>query len=103
MKVQLMRSGGFGGIRLSAALNTEELSPQEAAQLRRLISESSFFDQQASLKSASSQPDRFQYRISVEEGERKKEIETDEAGMPERLRPLVDYLLGQARKGRGKK
>jgi hypothetical protein len=90
-------------VRLSAVLNTDELSSREAAELRRLISESSFFDLPASLKSASPGPDRFQYRISVEEGDKKKEIETDETRMPEPLRPLVDFLLDQARKGRERK
>lgn len=100
MKIQLTRSGGFGGIRLSTALDTASLPDGEAAKLRRLVSESAFFDQPASLRSLSPGSDRFQYRLSVEEGEKKKEIETDEAGMPKGLRPLVDYLVDQARKGR---
>lgn len=100
MKVQLTRSGGFGGVRLSTALDTDALPPGEAAKLRRLISESAFFEQPSSLKSSSSGPDRFQYRLSAEEGEEKKEIETDETAMPEALRPLVEYLIDQARKGR---
>jgi hypothetical protein len=100
VKIQLTRSGGFGGVRLSTALDTDALPAGEAAKLRRLISKSAFFDQPSSLKSPSPGPDRFQYRLSVEEGEKKKEIEADETGLPEALRPLVDYLLDQARKGR---
>lgn len=97
MKIQLTRSGGFGGVRLSAALDTDLLPDGEAAKVRRLVSESAFFEQPSSLKSPSPGPDRFQYRLSVEEGGEKKEIETDETGMPEALRPLIDYLIDQAR------
>lgn len=90
-------------MRLSVALDTEELSSEEAADLTRLLTESSFFEHKASLKSAFPKPDQFQYRISVEDGGRKKEIEADDTGLPENLCPLVDYLLDQARKGRGKR
>jgi len=104
MKVQFQRTGGFGGIRLSVVLDTDEILIEEATQLRRLVLKSSFFDHSgAGLRSASPMPDQFQYWISVEEGDKKKEITIYETAMPKRLRPLVDHLLEQSRKGRGKK
>ena len=84
-------------MRLTTALDTEMLSPEEADRLNRLIAAAAFFDQPASLKSATPGPDRFQYHVTVEEGGRKKQVEMDESSVPETCRPLLDYLLDSAR------
>ena len=84
-------------MRLTTALDTEMLSPEEADRLSRLIAAAAFFDQPNLLKSATPGPDRFQYRVTVEEGGRKKQVEMDESSVPKTFRPLLDYLLDSAR------
>ena len=97
MKVEFVRTGGVAGIRLTAALDTEMLPPEEADRLRRLIAAASFFDQPTSRRSSIREADRFQYRVRVEDGDRIKTVEMDESSVPEAFRPLLDYLIDSAR------
>jgi len=82
---------------LTATLDTEGLPLQEADRLRRLISAASFFDQPTSLKSSTSGADRFQYQVTVEEGDRIKKVEIDESCVPRTFQPLIEYLLDSCR------
>jgi hypothetical protein len=97
VKVEFCRTGGIAGTRLTATLDTERLPPQEADRLRRLISTACFFDQPSSLKSSTSGADRFQYQVTVEEGDRIKKVEIDESCIPRTFKPLIDYLLNSCR------
>jgi hypothetical protein len=97
VKVEFWRTGGIAGTRLTATLDTERLPPQEADRLRRLISAACFFDQPSSLKSSTSGADRFQYQVTVEEGDRIKKVEIDESCIPRTFQPLIDYLLNSCR------
>ena len=100
MKVAFSRSGGVAGIRLTATLDTEMLPPDEADHLRQLIAAASFFDQPSSRQSPIRRADRFQYQVTVEEGDRIKKVELDESSVPETLQSLLDYLTDSARSGR---
>lgn len=97
MRVQFTRTGGIAGITLTVTLDSQQLPQAEADRLRRLIAAAAFFDQPESLKSAAPGADRFQYRVTVEEGDRKKKVETDESSCPETFRSLLDYLVDSAR------
>ena len=97
MKVEFCRTGGVAGTRLTATLDTDGLSSREAARLRRLISAACFFDQPTSLKSSTSGADRFQYQVTVEEGDRIKTVEIAESCVPRTLQPLIEYLLDSCR------
>lgn len=97
MKVQFTRTGGVAGITLTVTLDTQQLPQAESDRLSRLLAAAAFFDQPKSLKSAAPGADRFQFRVTVEEGDRKKQVETDESSCPETFRPLLDYLIDSAR------
>ena len=85
-------------MRLTASLDTETLPPAEADHLRRLVAAARFFDQPTSRQSATREADRFQYQVTVKEGDRIKKVELDESSVPEKLQPLLDYLTDSARK-----
>ena len=85
-------------MRLAATLDSESLLPEEADRLRRLIAAASFFDQPSSRQSPIRRVDRFQYQVTIEEGDRLKKVELDESSVPETLQPLLDYLVDLARK-----
>ncbi len=97
MKVEFARTGGVAGIRLTATLDTEMLPPEEADHLAHLIAAASFFDQPSSRRSPTQGPDRFQYRVTIEDGDRVKRVEMDEASTPKTFQPLLDYLIDRAR------
>ena len=84
-------------MRLTATLDTEMLPPDEADRLRRLIAAASFFDQPSSRQSPIRRADRFQYQVTIEDGDRIKKVELDESSVPETLQPLLDYLVDMAR------
>ena len=46
--------------------------------------------------------DRFQYRLTIDDGPRRHVVEIGESAMPESLRPLIDWLTATARKSRGR-
>ncbi len=103
MKVEFARTGGVAGIRLTATLDTEMLPPEEADHLRHLIAAASFFDQPSSRRSPTQGPDRFQYRVTIEDGDRVKRVEMAEVFIPETFQPLLDYLVDRARAAQRKK
>jgi hypothetical protein len=95
MQVSFERSGGFANIPLSVSVNTEMLPSDQAVQLRQWVEAAQFFDLPTSLMS-SGQPDRFQYQITVEEGDRQHSVSVSESAMPESLKPLVRWLTAYA-------
>ncbi|MGB3941293.1 MAG: protealysin inhibitor emfourin [Candidatus Manganitrophaceae bacterium] len=106
MKIDFTRSGGFAGVRLSAAIDTEGLSAEERERLCGLVDAADFDRLPSSLKSTAPGADRFQYRLKIEEGGgqggRVKEVVADESAVPETLRPLLEYLTDWARTKRSK-
>ena len=97
MKVEFWRTGGVAGTRLTVTLDTEQLPQAEADRLSRLLAAAAFFDQPKSLKSGTPGADRFQYRVTVKEGDRIKKVEIDESCIPRTFQPLIDYLLNSCR------
>ena len=83
---------------MTASINTETLSPVEEDQIRQMVEVADFFNLPATIASPS-QPDRFHYQITIEEGDRSHIVEFDESVMPDRLSPLVDWMTEAARRG----
>lgn len=98
MRVSFERTGGFAGIPMTTTVDAATLPPAEASQLRTLVEAANFFALPPQLPSAA-QPDRFQYQITVEEGDRQHTVTFGEAAMPGTLRPLVERLMEQTRRG----
>jgi hypothetical protein len=101
MRLRLVRTGGFGGPGLSATVDEDALAPAERDELRRLVADADPWSLPAELASPSPRPDRFRYRLTVEEGARRREIRFAEEVLPDRLRPLVRWLELRIATGRG--
>jgi hypothetical protein len=97
MQISFERSGGFAGISLNTTVDTANLPPTDAAQLRQLVEVADFFHLPARMASPA-QPDRFQYQLTVEDGDRHHTAILDESAVPGTLRPLLDWLLNAARR-----
>jgi hypothetical protein len=98
MRVSLERQGGVTGIPIGVTINSSMLSSEQAAQLHRLVSAARFFDLPAHLP-ASPQPDRFQYRLTIEEDDRCHTVTVTETTLSDTLRPLLNWLLTQEQLG----
>jgi emfourin len=105
MRVHFERSGGFGGMRLTAELDTDQLqvtygatriqralSPEEARHLERLVESSDFFALPARTSSAARGADRFQYVITVENAGQRHSVQTMDEAAPEALSALLASL-----------
>jgi hypothetical protein len=105
MRVYFERSGGFGGMRLTAELDTDQLQatygatrvqrallPEEAHHLERLVESSDFFALPARTSSAARGADRFQYVITVENAGTRHSVHTTDEAAPEALGVLLTAL-----------
>jgi hypothetical protein len=97
MRITFTRSGGFAGVRLHAVVNEEELSAETAAQLRQLVDGADCFRLPGKIATDHKQPDRFQYELILEDGERQHSILVDEEAAPPTLLPLLEWLTDVAR------
>ncbi|HEV8360833.1 MAG TPA: protealysin inhibitor emfourin [Candidatus Thermoplasmatota archaeon] len=97
MRVRLERTGGFAGLQGSASVDAGELPPADAARLEQLVRDARFFDLPAMLKDAGPARDRFQYRLTVEQGDRTHTISVDEGAAPGPIRALVEFVQASAK------
>jgi hypothetical protein len=95
MQITVERSGGFTGMPLTSSIDTAHLPPEQATHLRHLVETADFFHLPTTL-SAPAQPDRFEYEVTVQEGDRKHTVTFGEAAMPEQLRPLLIWVMAVA-------
>jgi hypothetical protein len=101
MRVHLSRTGGFAGLGQAASVDEASLEPEERDKLRRLVADADLWSLAPEPPGSPPAPDRFRYRITAEDGERRQEIRVSEDSLPEGLRPLVRWLEERARSGRG--
>jgi hypothetical protein len=92
MHIEFVRTGGFAGIRLSAAVDTQGLPAEQASTLDRLIADADFFKLPEKLIQESPARDRFEYTLTVAAAGQTHSIEVNDAGAPESLRPLLNFL-----------
>jgi len=92
MKIDFVRSGGFAGIRLAGSFDTQQLLPEQSSILDKLITDSGFFSLPEDIQQTAPGPDRFEFQISISTGQQSHSIRVNDAVMPDRLRPLVEYL-----------
>jgi len=95
MRVSLVRTGGFAGRRVQVDLDSRALPATRARRLQSLLEKSRFFDLPVLMDSGVPGPDRFRYRVTVEEENRSHTVEAAEASVPDTMRPLLDWLLNQ--------
>ena len=97
-KIKFQRSGGFAGVTLSSTLDPDDLPEDDAEQVRQLIDDAKLFEQPKQIKSRSPMPDRFEYKITIQEKGKRRTIVVGDQSTPANLKPLIDFLLQRARK-----
>jgi hypothetical protein len=99
VQVSFGRSGGFAGVMMTATADTDTLAPTDAAHLRSLIEAADFFRLTPVMTGTTTRPDRFQYEITVTDGDRHHSVTVSESNVPSTLRPLLDWMQDAARQG----
>ena len=97
MRISFERSGGFAGITMKRAVDEKDLAPDEVQKLHQLVEEADFFNLPGKITSRSPEPDRFQYELSLEKSGRQYTVRVSEEAMPEKLKPLVKWLIEMVR------
>lgn len=100
MRVSLQTEGGIGffpGLSKDVAVDTEDLQPGDATELRRLVADAQFF----SLPSVTTAPargaaDYKQYTITVEDGSKRHTVSFADPSDTPRLSALRDFVRSKA-------
>jgi hypothetical protein len=99
-RLELVRSGGFAGLSLRAAVDTSADDEPEAQWYDDALAG---VDVSALAGSAPGPPgpgaDRFVYRLAVERDGDRHEVTFGEQAVPEPLRPVIERLVARARSG----
>jgi hypothetical protein len=96
MRIIFNRSGGFVGSMSSLTIHMDDIPPDQAKTLRRLVDEAHFFTLTENPPSQST-PDGFHYTITVETDTVTHTVHTNDTSAPEELRPLLQELSQMAR------
>jgi len=96
MRIEFERFGGFAGMRLRATVQTETLPAAQAQEIEALVVAADFFDVPPNLSAPQPAADRFQYEVTVTDGERCHTVRADEAAVPVTLQPLLRRLTRMA-------
>jgi emfourin len=97
MRVYCKKTGGIAGLKISAEVDSKQLSPAEVQEMEKLVERARLFDQPAK-PSVGATPDQFQYEITVEDQGMRHSFATNDAAASDELLDLVDWLIAVARK-----
>ncbi len=92
MRVILERSGGLAGMRSTARLEGAAIGPAEEERLREAAARAGFFALPPELRAPRPEPDRFSYRLQIEDGGRDLSVRFDESAASEALLDLVELV-----------
>jgi hypothetical protein len=95
-KILFERTGGFMGRKVSATIDLNDLSADQAELLDDLLDDADFFELPADLTTPA-MPDAFTYNITVFSDEGQHSVRVSDTTAPDNLRPLLDELSKQAR------
>jgi hypothetical protein len=92
MRIVLERSGGLAGMRRAARLEGGALGPGDEERVREAAARAGFFGLPAELRAPEPEPDRFCYRLEIEDGGREMSVRFDECVASEALLELVELV-----------
>ncbi len=95
MRLELDRTGGFGGAARRFEVDEASLASSDRAELRRLVAGAALASLPEVLTVPAPAVDRFTYRLTVEEGAERREVRFTELAMTEGLRELVRWVEGR--------
>ena len=84
-------------MKTTGSIDTGSLPAIEAKRVQDLVDSSGFFSLPEKLPRPKAGADYFTYSLTVEDGERSHSVEAAEPSLPERLRPLIRYLVALKR------
>ena len=96
-RIEFERSGGFAGVSLKTSVDSRAIQPDEAREFDELLDRIDVTTL-ADSSEAATQPDQFQYDLTIEHDGKREHLTVRERDIPKELRPLLDRLLERAKK-----
>ena len=96
MRIIFERSGGIMGLKSSLTIDLDELPPDQAETLRRIVDEANFFALPENPPTRPI-PDGFQYTLTIETDTARHTVRTSDTTASDELRPLLQELSQRAR------
>lgn len=95
MRVHLVRTGGFAGMRVEREVDSASLTDPEHSELQRLVESANLQNLPAVMRADEPGADRFQYDVTVDQDGQSHSVRLDEAAVPENVRPLLKWVMGK--------
>jgi hypothetical protein len=92
LSVELVRTGGYAGRVVRARLNTKDLPPADAVELRRLVAAVLALPPMPQ-RAGPPIPDAMHYRLDIVAGAHRRTLDVSDPDVPAELRDLVTRLL----------
>jgi hypothetical protein len=98
VRISFERSGGFANIALRSEIDSAQMAPERAAELKRLVERACPFDQSAQSHDSAAIPDDFHYEITIEDAGQTHTVRISDAAATDDLKLLFDFLGSEALK-----
>ncbi len=99
MQIYFERTGGYANIPVSTAVNTADLTVEEAENLEHMVDDTHFFELPEHLKNGIG-ADHMAYKLTVVTEEQQHTVQMTDASAPDDMRPLLRSLTRMARRKR---
>lgn len=100
IRVEVERSGGFGGVPRAARVDTDDLDDERANTLRGLVADAALGDRGTGARSGDRSRDKFTYDVTLVRGNDRRELTLPESALSDAQQRLVSWVLREARRGR---
>jgi hypothetical protein len=97
VRVEMRRSGGFTGRTVHVQLDSDQLPPADADQLIQLVGPLDLAALPTGGPASSAGADLMRYDLTIEQGPRRWQGTVADPAVPDRLRPLLQFLSAAAR------
>lgn len=94
MKIHLIRSGGVAGMRREVTVDTAMLDASRAEEIHEVVetAERSGLFRETSVRHSSSHRDTFRYRLTIEDGKGKREVQFSQESASSSAASVVDAV-----------
>jgi hypothetical protein len=101
MLIRFQRDGGLvAQLKLTLALDTSTLPPDERSEIEDMVASSGFMDLPPVLEGDPEARDAYTFTVTVEDGDRSHTVVVADSAVPDSLRPLITRLTERAKQQR---
>ncbi len=96
MNITVERTGGFTGGRRTVSVSDSDLALEDRDRLAALVEAADFFNLPEGLQSQMPGPDRFQFKVEINQSTGRHTVQADEMAASPELKELIKWVLAKA-------